>query len=93
MTTKHRQLFYILLAFLILATLQFVGTIINIFWQNQILANLLISGGFVINVTGVLIGLYNIYQGLALRKHTNIWIFIFASGIICLGFNVYTLAM
>ena len=93
MKTKHRQMIYILLAFLILALFHFVGAMVSMFIQNDLLARVINSSGIVINVTGVIIGIYNIYQGLALRKHTNIWSVIFLTGIVCAGFNAYALSL
>jgi hypothetical protein len=93
MSAKHRQTIYILLAFLSLAVLHFTGAIINMIVQNDLLARVINSSGLVINTTGVIIGFYNIYQGLALRKHTSIWGVIFLTGIVCVWFNVYALSL
>lgn len=93
MNTKHRQMIYILLAFLALTLIQFTGVIINLFIQNDLLAHVVSSSGLVINVTGLIIGLYNIYQGLSLRKHSSLWGVILLVGIICVWFNVYALSL
>jgi hypothetical protein len=93
MSAKHRQTIYILLAFLILAVIHFIGAIMNMFIQNDLLAHIINSSGLVINGTGVAIGIYNIYQGLTLRKHSSLWAFIFIVGIICVWFNAYALAL
>jgi hypothetical protein len=93
MSAKHRQTIYILFAFLILAVMHFIGAIINMFIQNDLLAHIINSSGLVINGTGIAIGVYNIYQGLALRKHSGVWSIIFFTGIICVWFNVYALSL
>lgn len=93
MNAKHRQTIYMLLAFLILAMMHFIGVIINAFIQNDLLAHVINSSGIVINGTGVVVGVYNIYQGLALRKHSSIWSVIFIVGIICAWFNAWALSL
>jgi hypothetical protein len=93
MTTKHRQMIYILCAFLILALLHFVGVVTNMFLQNDMFQRVINSSGLVINVTGVIIGVYDIYKGLMLRKESNIWMLLFVVGIICVGFNAYALSL
>jgi hypothetical protein len=93
MTTKHRQMIYILCAFLILALLHFVGAVTNMFLQNNMFQRVINSSGLVINVTGVIIGVYDIYKGLMLRKESNIWMLLFVVGIICVGFNAYALTL
>jgi hypothetical protein len=93
MTTKHRQMIYILCAFLILALLHFVGVVTNMFLQNDMFQRVINSSGLVINVTGVIIGVYDIYKGLMLRKESNIWMLLFVVGIICVGFNAYALTL
>ena len=93
MSAKHRQTIYILLAFLILALLHFVGAITNMFLQNDAFQHVINSSGLVINITGVIIGIYDIYQGLVLRKKSSFWVLIFLVGIICVWFNAYALAL
>jgi hypothetical protein len=84
---------YILCAFLILALLHFVGAVTNMFLQNDMFQRVINSSGLVINVTGVIIGVYDIYKGLMLRKESNIWMLLFVVGIICVGFNAYALTL
>lgn len=93
MNTKHRQTIYILLAFLILAVMHFIGAMINMVLQNDLLGHVINSSGIVINGTGVVVGVYDIYQGLALRKHSNLWGIIFLVGIICVWFNAWALSL
>ena len=93
MSKKHRQMIYILLAFLILTVVHFIGAIISISVQNELLARVINSSGIVINGTGIVIGVYNIYQGLALRKHTSLWGVIFLTGIVCVWFNAWALSL
>ena len=93
MTTKHRQTLYILLAFLILALLHLAGAITNMFLQNVMFQHVINSSGLVINITGIIIGIYDIYQGLILRKQSNIWVIFLMVGIICVWFNAYALML
>jgi hypothetical protein len=93
MTTKNRQIIYILIAFLALAVLHFIGVMVNLYLQNNHLNNILNSSALVINVTGVIIGVFNIYQALALRKATNLWVLFFIIGVVCVGFNAYSLSL
>lgn len=93
MNTKHRQMIYILCAFLILALLHFAGAVTNMFLQNGLLQRVIISSGLVINVTGVIIGIYNIYQGLTLIKRSSLWGIIILTGIVCVWFNAYALSL
>jgi hypothetical protein len=93
MTTKHKQTLYMLLAFLILALLHFTVAIVNMVIENDLLARVIDSSGLVINVTGVIIGIYDIYRGLTLRKHTNFWSLIFIVGILCAWVNAWALLL
>ena len=93
MSVKHRQTIYILLAFLILTVMHFIGAMINMVVQNDLLSHVINSSGIVINGTGVVVGVYDIYQGLALRKKTNLWVIIFLVGIICVWFNAWALSL
>jgi hypothetical protein len=93
MSVKHRQTIYILLAFLTLAVMHFIGAIINMVLQNDLLGHIINSSGIVINGTGIVVGIYDIYQGLALRKHSNFWGVIFLVGIICVWFNAWALSL
>lgn len=93
MQAKHRQIFYILLAFLAVAILVITGLVANLYLQNPILETFLESGMLVINWTGVTVGLFNIYQALRLKKDTKLWIYIFAVGVVCIGANVYALTV
>ena len=73
--------------------LHFAGTVMNMVLQNDLFQRVINSSGLVINVTGVIIGVYDIYKGLMLRKESNIWMLLFVVGIICVGFNAYALSL
>jgi hypothetical protein len=73
--------------------LHFAGTVTNMVLQNDLFQRVINSSGLVINVTGVIIGVYDIYKGLMLRKESNIWMLLFVVGIICVGFNAYALTL
>lgn len=93
MTKKTLHTIHILVAFLVLAIMHFICVIVNAFLQDETLGVLLVASGLVINVTGILIGVFNIYQSLQLRKHTNIWVLFFTIGVICILFNAYALSL
>jgi hypothetical protein len=88
----QRHILYILGAFILLVLLQAFGELVNVKLDSQIADRLLDSGGLVINVIGVLVGLYNIYRGLELRRTHPIWLVFFWLGIVCIFVNVMALS-
>lgn len=88
----HRHILGILGAFVILVLLQIFGVIINAKLDNEIAGRLLNAGGLVINMIGVLVGLYNIYRGLQLRTRHPLWIVFFLLGMMCIFINVVALS-
>jgi hypothetical protein len=87
----HRHIVYILGAFVLLVLLQAFGEIINVKLQNQLFAHWLNSGALVTNILGVMVGLYNIYQGLQYRRTHKLWILFFWLGVSCIFVNVLAL--
>ena len=88
----QRHALYILGAFMILVLLQAFGVLVNAKLDSQIAHRLLDSGGLVINILGVLVGLYNIYRGLQLRTVHPLWLAFFVLGIACIFVNVLALS-
>lgn len=88
----QRHVLYILGAFILLVLLQIFGEIVNMKLDSQIADRLLNAGGLVINMIGVLVGLYNIYRGLQLRLTHPIWIVFFLLGMMCIFVNVLALS-
>ena len=92
MKTRHRHIIYILGAFMLLVLLQAFGEIVNIKLQSQSLAHLLVSGALVINILGVCVGLYNVYQGLKFRGKHRLWVAFFVLGATCIFINMLALS-
>lgn len=92
MKLGHRHIIYILGAFVLLVLLQAFGELLNVRLQNQSLGHLLISGALVVNILGVFVGLYNVYQGLMYRKTHKIWLLFFWLGVSCIFINVLALS-
>lgn len=92
MKFAQRHVLYILGAFILLVLLQAFGELINTKLDSLVVNQLLISSGMVINVIGVLVGLYNIYRGLQLRTIHPLWVVFFSLGIVCIYVNVIALS-
>ena len=92
MEFARKHALYVLGAFIILLLLQAFGELINMKLNNQIANRLLWSGGLVINIIGVFVGLYNIYRGLSLRTTHPLWIVFFLLGCACIFVNVMALS-
>jgi hypothetical protein len=91
MRLGQRHIIYMLGAFVLLVLLQAFGEMMNIKLQSQTFAHWLTAGALVTNILGVLVGLYNVYQGLMFRKTHRIWIMFFILGVSCIFINVLAL--
>ena len=91
MKLGNRQVIYIMGAFILLVLLQAFGEIVNQELKSQMFARYLNAGALVTNITGVFVGLYNVYQGLMYRKVHRIWMLFFFLGTSCIFLNVLAL--
>lgn len=91
MKLGHRHIIYMLGAFVLLVLLQAFGELVNMKLQNQSFAHILMSGALVTNILGVLVGLYNVYQGLMYRGKHRLWVLFFVLGASCIFINMLAL--